>query len=70
VEPLFSLGPGSITIASGRKSPPACSSQTLHIEFDGEDGIARHGTEDEGSVNGIAKEEIVSETTQKHKCRW
>lgn len=39
------------------------------MEFDGEDGIACHGTEDEGSVDGIAKDKIASETAQKkYKC--
>lgn len=32
------------------------------MEFDGEDGIACHGLEDERSVDGIAKGKIASET--------
>jgi len=35
------------------------------MEFDGEDGIACHGTKEEGCVDGITKDKIASETTKK-----
>jgi hypothetical protein len=39
------------------------------MEFDGEDGIVCHGTEDEGSRDGIAKSKIASETTEEDERR-